>query len=497
MSETVEAVVMTGPGRPLERRRFAAPRARPGGAILEMVATEVCGTDVHLHHGRLSGVPYPIIPGHVNCGRVLETGGSLQDVEGRAIAPGALVTFFDVFGTCGNCWHCLVAKAATRCPHRRVYGITTSAADGLLGGWAERIEILPGVKVLPLTEGVEAEDFMGGYSSAVLYPKQSGAGYVPNWSLPPGDINPPIIFEPPAALLEGGLEVWVALSGGQNWGGAQVWLSTDGDSYALVGSVSSPATQGTLTSELPPHASPDTINALSVDLTLSQGQLGSVSPTDAANLVTLCYAGGELLSYQSATLTGLHQYELTTLYRGAYGSAITDHPARAPFVRLDGSVGRFPYPSSLIGQTVYLKFASLNIVGGGLQGLASVPAFPYTIRGTGQASSTLVSGSYIGTPTANLVLQSYVFAAPVTFPTGFSGSRGTAGSAASAASTFSIQKNGTIVGTMTFAASAAMAMFTMSTATIFTAGDVLTVVAPATADATLANLAWTFTGFAQ
>ena len=162
MSETVEAVVMTGPGRPLESRKFAAPRARPGGAILEMVATEVCGTDVHLHHGRLSGVPYPIIPGHVNCGRVLETGGPLHDVEGRAIDPGALVTFFDVFGTCGSCWHCLVAKAVTRCPHRRVYGITTSATDGLLGGWAERIEILPGVKVLPLPEGIGAEDFMGG-----------------------------------------------------------------------------------------------------------------------------------------------------------------------------------------------------------------------------------------------------------------------------------------------------------------------------------------------
>src|SRR4029453_3702432 len=150
------------------------------------------------------------------------------------------------------------------------------------------------------------------------------------------------------------------------------------------------------------------------------------------------------------------QYELTTLYRGAYGSAITDHPAGAPFVRLAGSVGPFPSPNRLTGQPFLFKFGSLDIVGGGLQSLASVSAFPYTIRGTGQASSTLVSGSYIGTPTANLVLQSYVFAAPVPFPAGFSGSRGTAGSAASAASTFSIQKNGTIFGTMTFAASAAM-----------------------------------------
>lgn len=155
-------MVLTGPRAPLEERLFAAPRPQPGGAVLEMVASEVCGTDVHLFHGRLAGVPYPIIPGHVSCGRVLETGGGLLDVEGRPITPGQMVTFYDVFGTCGVCWHCLVARAATRCPHRRVYGITTSAADGLLGGWAEQIDLRPGVRVLPLPDGVEALDFMGG-----------------------------------------------------------------------------------------------------------------------------------------------------------------------------------------------------------------------------------------------------------------------------------------------------------------------------------------------
>ena len=122
--------------------------------MLETVASEVCGTDVHLFHGRLSGVPYPIVPGHVNVGRVLETNGPLADVEGRAIPTGTLVTFYDVYGTCGACWHCLVARAATRCPHRRVYGITAPASDGLLGGWSERIEILPGVRLVPLPEGI-------------------------------------------------------------------------------------------------------------------------------------------------------------------------------------------------------------------------------------------------------------------------------------------------------------------------------------------------------
>jgi L-iditol 2-dehydrogenase len=161
-SETVRAVLMHGPGRPLEHVRIPAPRPRPGGAVLETVASEVCGTDVHLSHGRLSGVPYPIIPGHVNVGRVLETNGSLSDIEGRAIPTGALVTFYDVYGICGACWHCLVARAATRCPHRRVYGITAPASEGLLGGWAERIEILPGVKLLVLPEGIGAENFLGG-----------------------------------------------------------------------------------------------------------------------------------------------------------------------------------------------------------------------------------------------------------------------------------------------------------------------------------------------
>lgn len=162
MTERIRAAVMTGPGRPIETRLFAAPKPEPGGAVLETIASEVCGTDIHLHHGRLAGVPYPIIPGHVNCGRVLEKTGPLRDLRGREIPLGALVTFYDVYGTCGACWHCLVAKEATRCPSRKVYGITTCAEQGLLGGWAARIEILPGVRVLPLPEGIEPLDFMGG-----------------------------------------------------------------------------------------------------------------------------------------------------------------------------------------------------------------------------------------------------------------------------------------------------------------------------------------------
>ena len=344
---------------------------------------------------------------------------------------------------------------------------------------------------------ITAEDFFGGYSTAVLYGKQSTAGYIPNWATGPDDVNTPLIFEPPAALLSADLEIWVAVSGGPNWGGAQVWISSDGSSYAYAGTIPGPATQGMLAAVLPSYGGtePDTTNTLSVDLTESRGELLSVSAGDAANLATLCYVGGELLAYQTATLTTTSHYALTTLYRGAYGSAIGSHPMAAQFARLDQAIGRFPYPSTLIGQTIYLKFPSANIVGGGAQSLASVPAYTYTVTGSGKASvATTVSGSYTGPTTANLVVQRYVFAGIIIFPAGLTGSQGTAGVVATATTTYSIKKNGANVGTMVFAAGATTATFSMPSATTFMAGDILTVVAPAVPDATLANLAWTFVG---
>ena len=47
---------MTEPGAPLELWDLPDPELEPGGVLLETVASEVCGTDVHLHHGRLAGV---------------------------------------------------------------------------------------------------------------------------------------------------------------------------------------------------------------------------------------------------------------------------------------------------------------------------------------------------------------------------------------------------------------------------------------------------------
>ncbi|MBW3536106.1 MAG: alcohol dehydrogenase catalytic domain-containing protein, partial [Gemmatimonadetes bacterium] len=159
---SVRAAVMPAPDVPVEVRSLPDPVLEPGSVLLETVASEVCGTDVHLHHGRLAGVPYPLLPGHVSVGRVLESRGVERDALGAPLAVGDVVTFYDVHEVCGACWHCLVARQPNRCPSRRVYGITYGVDDGLLGGWAERIHLKPGVRIVKLPEGLDADDVIGG-----------------------------------------------------------------------------------------------------------------------------------------------------------------------------------------------------------------------------------------------------------------------------------------------------------------------------------------------
>ena len=156
------AAVMPRPHADVEIREVPLPELAPDSALLRVEFSEVCGTDVHLRDGRLAGVPYPIIPGHVSVGVLEEIRGTVGDVEGRPFSEGDRVTFLDVHRTCHRCWHCLVAKASTRCPHRKVYGITYGLDDdGLTGGWAEYIYLKPEVRCIRM-DGVPSKLFMAG-----------------------------------------------------------------------------------------------------------------------------------------------------------------------------------------------------------------------------------------------------------------------------------------------------------------------------------------------
>ena len=161
-TRTVRAAVIPAPMAGVELREFSEPDLMPGAILMRTLYSEVCGTDVHLHDGKLSGVPYPLIPGHVAVGVAEKVRGVVQDLNGVPISEGQIVTYLDVHKTCGRCWNCLVAKASTRCPERKVYGITYGANDGLLGGWSEKVLLLPGLHVLALPKKITPETFIGG-----------------------------------------------------------------------------------------------------------------------------------------------------------------------------------------------------------------------------------------------------------------------------------------------------------------------------------------------
>jgi L-iditol 2-dehydrogenase len=159
---SILAAVMPAPNRPVELREFPEPEVAPGGMLLRTIYSEVCGTDVHLWHGRLAGVPYPIIPGHVSVGVAEKVRGAVSAADGRPIREGDRIVFYDVHRACGRCYACAVAGTPTKCPSRKVYGITDAATDGLFGGWSEAIYLEPGVVAAVLPDQVAPEDYMGG-----------------------------------------------------------------------------------------------------------------------------------------------------------------------------------------------------------------------------------------------------------------------------------------------------------------------------------------------
>jgi hypothetical protein len=238
-----------------------------------------------------------------------------------------------------------------------------------------------------------------GVGTAMLHPKQATAGAPLDPFADPGDTNAPIVFEPPAALTGGAVEVWLIASGGADWGGCQVWISTDGSHYALAGTIYRGARQGVLSASLPAAGDPDMTGTLAVDLTQSRGQLLSGTQADADSFVTLCYCGGELVAYETATLTAAYKYDLTYLRRGAYGTAIGAHAAGTRFARFgpnDPSLFRYSYPTSFVGQSVFIKLPGFNIFGQALQDIAAVSAYSYTLAGTGGAAINVLANLAMG-----------------------------------------------------------------------------------------------------
>lgn len=187
------------------------------------------------------------------------------------------------------------------------------------------------------------------------------------------DTDTPLIMQPPAELTTSGLEVWIGAKGkGELWGGCEVYVADDGTNYRAAGTIASSARVGTLAKSI---KATDT----SVEVACN-GTFLSGSQQDAERGNTLCWIDGECLSYQGATLLDNGHWRLDGCIRGQHTTTAAAHDAEAQFARLDASLLRIPFLSEDVGKRVYLKFVSFNVFGAGVQDLASVKAYEYTIK---------------------------------------------------------------------------------------------------------------------
>ena len=238
-----------------------------------------------------------------------------------------------------------------------------------------------------------AEDVPFGIGHHVAAPTPTLGGYAVNQSILPGPTNTPVIFEPSNSLTAPDFQLWIAASGGVNWGGCEVWVSDDGATYRRVGAITNPARHGTLTAALVAGTDPDTTHTLAVELGACRGQLlaGTAAQADAHD--TLMWVDGELIAYSGATLTGANAYSLTYLRRGIKGTANATHASGAQFVRIDDAVFHYTVDPARIGSPIWLKFPAFNTLGFSTQALSDVTAYQHTFAGNAPLSLTALSAT--------------------------------------------------------------------------------------------------------
>ncbi len=147
---------MTAPGV-VELRDVPEPVAGPGEVLLRVQRIGVCGSDVHVNHGRHPFTPYPVVQGH-EFSAVVEVLG--EGVEGVPIGARATARPQLVCGECGPCrrgdYHI--------CDVLRVTGFQApGCAQELFVTSAERLVLLPdsfspeqGALIEPTSVGVHS-----------------------------------------------------------------------------------------------------------------------------------------------------------------------------------------------------------------------------------------------------------------------------------------------------------------------------------------------------
>jgi len=138
----MKQAVMTSPGV-IEFREVPVPEPASGELLLRMKRIGVCGSDIHVYHGKHALTSYPVVQGHEVSGVVEKVGRGV-----RGFKPGDRVTLQpQVY--CGKCYPC-THGAYHICDHLKVIGFQTTGA-------ASEFFAVPASKVLKLPPGMDLD----------------------------------------------------------------------------------------------------------------------------------------------------------------------------------------------------------------------------------------------------------------------------------------------------------------------------------------------------
>lgn len=121
---------------------------QPTDAIVKITMSGICGSDLHVYHGRETGLDYGTVMGHEFTGIVEETGSEVRKYKrgSRVLSP---------FTTsCGECYYCRIGLTC-RCEKGNLFG-WVQKGNGLHGAQAMYIRVpMADSTLLPLSNDLD------------------------------------------------------------------------------------------------------------------------------------------------------------------------------------------------------------------------------------------------------------------------------------------------------------------------------------------------------
>jgi alcohol dehydrogenase len=158
----MRALTFQGPGQVLIEERPMPQLQAPDDAVVHVDATGVCGSDLHIYHGRLKIEPGFTI-GHEYVGTVTAMGDAVTRVQVGDRVAGCFQT------ACGICFHCMRGEYH-RCIESRSFGL--GATMGSLQGTQAEYALVPRANLVLRRVPDEVSDDVALFAGDVM-----GTGY--------------------------------------------------------------------------------------------------------------------------------------------------------------------------------------------------------------------------------------------------------------------------------------------------------------------------------